>query len=756
MGPVGRGESDTELSRELGFVAVLTTATGTMIGAGIFILPGVAAAGAGPAAALSFLLAGLIAGIATFAAAELATAMPEAGGPYFFVSRAMGPLIGTIVGLGAWLALIFKGSFALVGLGQYAIGLSQYFIDTAPIPLLVIAVAAGFGLILINWMGAKASGVLQNVIVLGLLLILVVYVGRGVFAIEAERLTPFMEFGFSGVVATAGLVFISYLGIVKAAAISGEVRNPGRNLPLGLFSSVILVTVLYVAVMLIVTGTLPIEGIDARSAPVADAGQIYLGVMGAIIVAIAGILATLSTSNAAILASARFPFAMARDNLMSPWMSQISPRFNTPVNAIWVTGVTMLALAVIFDVESLAKLGGTFGILVFAMLNLAVLLLRRADPPWYDPPFKAPFYPFLPIVGIIAPLALIPQMGLLSQLGALIFIAGGILWYQWQQATGSQVQPTYTLADQLRRIQQQRSLDLKREALRSEQASETLGDQGQTSRVIVELEAGKPNRDLLTIAAGIADRHGAALDLVVVTEVPQQVPLVFAQRSLPPAWLRKVEDRLDAHGVEAEFHHIYGRDRDQAILGLIDEGTETVLVDWHEKLRVHRVRDSHVDTVLDEAPVRVGILNHRGISSLQDIVLASGGGPYERTELEMADAIASASGGEITFLKVLEPDPPDERRRNAQEYLDELETLASAPTQSRMVEGLDVAQALIDGSQDADLLIIGASREPRYRRTVFGRIADRVAAGADCSVLVTKDPDQPGPWRQLLRDRLFP
>lgn len=147
------GTETSELNRELGFFAVFATATGTMIGAGIFILPGIAAAGAGPGAALSFLLAGLVTSIAAMSVSELATAMPKAGGDYYFVSRATGPLVGTMVGAGAWLALVLKGSFALVGLGQYVLHFS-------PVPVLLTAAAGGILLTLVNLVGAKASGTL--------------------------------------------------------------------------------------------------------------------------------------------------------------------------------------------------------------------------------------------------------------------------------------------------------------------------------------------------------------------------------------------------------------------------------------------------------------------------------------------------------------------------------------------------------------------------------------------------------------------
>ena len=403
-------ETDSDLRRELGVFAVFTITTGTMLGAGIFVLPGPAAEGAGPAAALSFGLAGVIALVATMCAVELATAMPESGGPYHFTSRAMGPLIGTVVGFGAWLALVFKGSFALVGLGWYVTEFSA-------VPVLGVAVVGGFLLTVVNWIGAEKSGGLQNLIVGGLVVILGVFVGKGLFAADTTLWRPFTTTGVEGVVATTGLVFISYLGVVKATAVAEEVEDPETTLPRALFSAVVFVTLLYVAVMLVITGVMPLNDISESTAPLADAGGLFLGALGGAVIAIAGILATVSTANAAVLSSSRFPFAMSRDGLMTPKLRQRSSRFDTPTWAVWLTGGVMIALVLVFrgDVEVLAKLGGTFGILVFAILNVTVVLLRSAQPEWYEPAYRVPFSPWLPLAGAAATLLLIPFMGLLSQ-----------------------------------------------------------------------------------------------------------------------------------------------------------------------------------------------------------------------------------------------------------------------------------------------------------------------------------------------------
>jgi amino acid transporter/nucleotide-binding universal stress UspA family protein len=742
----GTGD-DVALSRELGFPAVLTTAMGTMIGAGIFVLPGVAAANAGPAASLSFLIAGVIAGMATFSAAELSTAMPKAGGSYFFVSRAMGPLVGTVVGLGAWLSLVFKGSFALVGLGQYLLHFSA-------IPVIATALVGGVALILVNWLGAGLSGTLQNLVVVVLLAILGVFIARGLFAVDRNLLTPFVHFEWTSVTLTTGIVFISYLGIVKATAIAEEVEDPGRNIPLGMLTAVGLVTVLYVLVMLIVTGTLPIEGIGAREAPLADSAQLFLGGLGGLLVGISGILATTSTGNAAILASARFPFAMARDGLMHPKMNEISPRFDTPSWSLWFTGLVMLVLVLLFDVEALAKLGGTFGILVFALLNVAVLLLRRAQPPWYEPAYESPLFPWMQIVGTVAALALIPQMGWLSQVSAAVFVVLGAGWYYWQRQRTPAVLPDYGLVDQLQRVRQVRSIETKRERLAEPMGPpSTEADREPAGTVLVEVVDGQPVGPLLRIAASLADRHEARIEAAVVSEVPDQVPLYGFVPDIDLDWRAEVEQRLASLDAEAEFGHVLTHDRDRALTGRIHEGTVYALLGWEGPPRRSTFRDTHVDAVLRASQVPVAIARDRGLEAPSHVVVASGGGPYEQVEVDAGDAIAAAHDARLTFVKVLPPDASEERVQNARRYLQELGGMMTSVAQIELVCADDVARALVEASDEADLLVMGAKRPSPIRQRMVGPLVQRVAEETRASVLVVKGEEPEGYWWEAIVDR---
>jgi len=733
------GGSGSDLSRDLGLFSVFTVTTGTMIGAGIFILPGPVAEAAGPAAVLSFGIAGMIALIATMCAVELATAMPKAGGSYYFTSRAMGPLVGTVVGFGTWLSLIFKGSFALVGLGWYVT-------EFLEVPVLGVGFVGGVLLILVNWVGAEETGKLQNVIVVGLVGILAVFVSGGALDTDVALWYPFMTDGVEGVIAATGLVFISYLGVIKAVAVGEEVKDPGETLPKALFGAVIFVTVLYMGVILIVTGVMPIADIADSTAPVAAAGKIFLGAFGGAVIAIAGILATVSTANAAVLTSSRFPFAMSRDGLLPQKLQESSPRFGTPTFSIWLTGSVIIVLVFLFDVEGLAKIGGTFGILVFALLNLTVVLLRRAQPEWYDPSYRVPMSPMVPVIGAGAALALIPFMGQDSQTVAVAFIGIGSVWYYIQTQRGEPVKPDHDVIDLLRGTQYRRSIEEKRSEF-----GELVTDE---SHIIVETVEQETHPHLEAVMQALSTHFDADLDVLTSTEVSAPVPLAESGHDANN-WQNQIRGDLELDDQNVAFDHVRTRDRTDTLLNAINDQTVSVLVDWHDPIRKYHLRESHVDEILrTELPVRLAVLKHRGEDDIDEIIIATDSGPYDRAEVELADAVATATGATLTLVQAIPEDAPEEAVTSSKKYLADLADLLSTPADIKLEKTNNVEQTLIEEGNRADLLVMGGPSHPDRVHEFFGQTTDIVTTETESSVLVVKEPSEEVPdsrrlWRWL-------
>jgi APA family basic amino acid/polyamine antiporter len=421
-----------DLERDLGLYATITISMGAMIGSGIFVLPALGLTKAGPAVVIAYILAGLVVLPAALSKAEMATAMPESGGTYLYIDRAMGPLAGTVAGLGAWFSLVFKSSFALVGLGAYLLLL---------VPLsggLVKAVALGLAalIVVLNVVGTEQSGKAQSIIVTAVVVALVAYVLNAGFAVDTTRFQGFTDKGTGGIVTAAAFVFVSYAGVTKVASVAEEIENPDRNLPLGILISMGVMIVLYTLVVAAIVGlndpaVLSTSGPGGGPSltPMADgAGQLFGG-FGVVVIAVVAILSLTSMANAGVLASSRFPLAMSRDSLAPGALARVSRRFKTPLNAIVLTGSLLLLLIAFVPVVELAKLASAFQILVFSIVNVALIVFRTSGVESYQPSFRAPGYPYVQIVGIVGGFGLLTQMGTVPILGAAGIIVGGVGWY---------------------------------------------------------------------------------------------------------------------------------------------------------------------------------------------------------------------------------------------------------------------------------------------------------------------------------------
>ncbi len=284
-----------QLNKELTLFNIYTIATGATIASGFFLLPGLAYAQAGSAMMLSYFIAAIPVIPALFSTAELSTAMPRAGGVYFFLDRSMGPMMGTIGGLGTWLALVLKTSFALVGIGAY---MSLYLPNVEMLPV-SIGFALFFGII--NLFGAKRSGFFQIILVISLLILLSIFTGTGFTKINYHYFSGFYDQDIRSVFSTAGLVYVSYVGLSKIASVSEEVKNPEKNIPKAMFLALGTAIIVYGLGTFIIIGLVPGELLKNDLTPVATAAEISIGRHGALLMTIAAVFAFFSVANAGIL-----------------------------------------------------------------------------------------------------------------------------------------------------------------------------------------------------------------------------------------------------------------------------------------------------------------------------------------------------------------------------------------------------------------------------------------------------------------------
>ncbi|MFD1526802.1 APC family permease [Halolamina salina] len=432
-------EEGSELERSIGLVGGVSIGVGTMIGAGIFVFPGLAAGEAGPAAPASFAIGAVIALLVALPASELATAMPKSGGGYYFISRGLGSLPGAVVGISIWLGLVFATAFYLVSFGSYAAALlAEAGVRIGGLPV-VDALALGFGLLLtaLNLFGTENAAKLQNYVVGLLLTILVVFLSYGgldALGVFGTTSTPetFMPFGLMPVFSTAALVFTSYLGFAQVATVAGDIKDPGRNLPLAMVGSVLIVAVLYVSTIFVATsafGSGRLSGFGETA--IVEVARAFGGDVGALTILIGGLLATVSSANASILSTSRAVFAVSKDALLPQFASRVNLQYGTPHVALSMAGGPVLVLVALGEVELLAEVASFLHLVMYGLICVALIAMRRDEPEWYDPEFRVPAYPLVAGIGALASFGLIAFMERESQIiGAAIMIAAAG-WYKY-------------------------------------------------------------------------------------------------------------------------------------------------------------------------------------------------------------------------------------------------------------------------------------------------------------------------------------
>jgi len=726
-------EDKGRLIRELGLKEGIAIGLGTMIGAGIFVLPAIAASRAGQAAALSYLLAGLICLPVATIVSELATGMPRAGGSYTFITQALGPLAGSVVGPANWLGLTFATGF-------YAVAAGRYLALLVPIP--PWAGAAGTGLVFtwLNYRGAKVSGRVQNIVVVVLVVILALFIIVGAFRDPSIPRHPFAPYGWSPVVSLVGLIIVSFTGFEKISTISEEIKNPKRNLPLAIVGSVGTATLLYVAILLVATGLVPSAEIDFERGLLIEAATRAAGPIGESVMMVAALLATLSSANAAIMASSRISYGMGRDRVLPAWFSYAHTTFNTPSNGILFTGGLSTILAMTGRAETLAEISSALFMVSYALLCLSVVVMRGARRRWYQPSFRVPLYPVLPIVTGLLCLGVILTMEPLSRAAGIGLVALSLLWYAvWvrrQAVVTGEIGPL---------LERERPLEGVIEAAEA-------AVRGAKHEVLIPLLKETDPASLLDLATAMAladDRIVVSvLDLEVV---PAQVPLELAQtwvqqrRGTREYALTQMVAQAAAKGVPVRTLQRAARGMDSGVLA-VAEARPTVgliLMSWHGVLSASRIYGSPAKRILQEAQCDVAVLRARRLERVRRVLIPVGGGPHARLGLRLASRITRGDGGTLTALRVLAPADNldmEVEMQSLRHVIADVLGNAADKVATRILVDEAVADAIVKEAADGeyDLLVIGASEEWPIKSLLVGALPDAVADQAPCSVLMVR------------------
>jgi amino acid transporter/nucleotide-binding universal stress UspA family protein len=741
--------SEEELAKDLGPLAALTIGVGTMIGAGIFVLPGTAVARAGPLAAVTFVLGGVIALFTALSASELGTAMPKSGGAYFYINRALGPLFGSISGWANWIGLAFASAFYMYGLGEYVntlvgapdVALGPLSLEAAQ----VIGLVGALLFIAVNYIGAKETGGLQIVIVLLLLGILGAFTVVGLLNAELDALTPIAPPGATAeVLPVTAIVFVSYLGFVQITSVAEEIKQPGKNLPRAVIGSVVLVTVVYALFLVVLLAAVPNELVADNDTAVVDAAQllfgqyglfgIELGVFGWALLLFGGLLATASSANASILSSSRINFAMGREKIVTPQLNEIHKRFGTPYRSIAVTGALIIVFLLVGNLELLATAGSVLHLIVYGLLNLALIVMREAEPPGYDPDFEVPLYPVVPIVGTVTSFALIAYIEPLVIALSVAFVVFAALWYFLYART--RVESTGVLAGWIL----DRSEELPDAAVT---AATSVQPEGDTYRVMVPIANPATEQELITLASAIASQRDGTVVAVNIANVPDQTSLEAARERGAHNAAHDLLDRAKADaetfGVDVETHVVLSHRIFEEIFDAARTyRADTVVMGWGEDSHGAPGRaESAVDELARSLPCDFLVFRDRGFDPSR-ILVPTAGGPDSDLSAAVARMLQAEFDSEVTLLHVA--DDETDGLAFLESWADE-HGLSDAELR---IETGDVEASIERAAADATLLIIGATEKGLFSRLVRGSLVLQVLYDVECSVLLAEKKHERG------------
>ncbi|AFZ74150.1 APC family permease [Natronobacterium gregoryi] len=764
----------TGLKRDLGLFSTSAIAIGAMIGSGIFILPGVAYVEVGgPAVVAAFLIAGVLVLPAAFSASEMATAMPEDGGSYVYVERGMGPLLGTVAGVGNWFMLSFKSALALVGGVPYLV----YVAPELAAWILPLALGLAVFFTLLNATSTESTGRLQFGIVAIMIVVMAWFVVGGIPDISAERTAGAFDATSDGFLAATALVFISYAGVIKIASVAEEVEDPGTTIPRAMLGSLLVTTVLYVLVVYVAIGLVDVEAAieagqldpDGEGPIMALAADSALGTVGVVAVVAAALMALASTANAGLMAAARFPFAMARDNLAPDQFEAISDRFRTPVAAIVVTGVAISVMILTLPLDLVAKFGSGFGIIVFVLVNISLVGFREGAVDDYDPTFTSPLYPWMQLAGIAGGLLVFSQMGLVPIVGSLVIVALSLVWYAIYAR--SRIDREGAARSGVRQSVTERALEQTADLFDEDRRYDTLV-------ALTDDTSERARTDMVRMGADLSRLRTGSVAVAKFTGVPHRAftggGLTVSRPGVPdwlsydepPGWVAETDWSLTTAGATAlrdpasatfDYLEITAENVPEAVVEFSTfEGYDLLVLERRPEELHRRFSSRLTDHVLKNAPCGVLLVEDYGFDGADEIAVVANRGPYDPLKLLVADAIAEETGAELVLLQAVPADAPEQRRETVHDYHVELMRILTVPARSRVVETDDRVAGLARFAESADLLVTGMESRG-LRGDLFGRPGDRLVDSVDVTAVMVQPDDerQPGLVQRVVLDKLF-
>lgn len=740
-------QSEVHLSREMTLLDATMIGVGAMIGAGIFVLTGIAAGVAGPALIITFGLNGIVALLTAMSYAELGSCFHDAGGGYLWVKEGLPKWNGFLSGWMSWFA-------HAVACSLYALGFGAYFDHTLTelgiaIPhwgffssqkILAVGIAIIFAYI--NFRGASEAGKVGNIVTLTKIAILFVFIGFGVEMMIhkgdwQEAFSPFMPNGWGGVIKAMGLTFIAFQGFEVISQASEEIKNPRKNIPRAVFLSLIIVVPIYLLIAVTALGTVQPEGMTAwdflalkkETALVEVAKTFFSG--GGVMLLFGGLISTMSALNATVYSSSRVAFAMGRDRNFPTFFGKVHPGKFTPHFAIFFSLLIVIVMSVSLHIEDVASAADIMFLLLFLQVNVTLIRLRKKRPDLRRG-FFTPFFPYLTIVGIGLLLFLAVYMFAYSPLGWLVtgfWIAAGLIVYR-----------TYASKREVEHIQRV-------------QALESL--ERQEYRILVAVADEISAKSLSHVALAIASRNNAEILFLHVIEVKEGQPLRAGLEAYARAaeFLEKATSFAREHGGNIRSLVKVAHRISQGIVETAEEERCNFILLGRQKdpTFLERLFSSVIDSVIQDSPCEVavlhGLLPEKGVKK---IMIPFAYDVHTRLAVEIMPSLAAHFHSQVKIGVVTDPEDGPSR------HIERMVKIQKMLSDHHLKAKVEVTQyeGVLNGikrlSKDVDLLVMagrtGDFLELLFRRSLSQEITEEVA----CPVLWVKEYEERPPLWSVL------
>lgn len=729
-------ETEVRLAREMSTLDATLIGVGAMIGAGIFVLIGIAAGVAGPALIFTFILNGLIALLTAMAYAELGSCYHDAGGGYLWVKEGLPKWNGFISGWMSWFAHAVACSLYALGFGAYFQHVLGEFNLTLPhwgffSPQKILAAATAMLFAYVNFRGASETGKIGNLVTVTKIIILLIFIGFGLELILRNgdwrtTFSPFFPNGTGGVFRAMGLTFIAFQGFEVIAQSSEEIKNPKKNIPRAVFLSLLIVIPIYLLVAIAALGTVKPDGMtpwdylasQKETALVNVARNFFPG--GGILILIGGLISTISALNATIFSSSRVAFAMGRDRNFPSFFSKVHEKNHTPHWSILISLMIIILMALSLPVEDVASAADIMFLLLFLQVNLAMIRLRkkRAD---LDRGFRVPLFPFLSYISIALLLFLAIYMfnySLIAWVVTIIWISIGLLVYRF-----------YAFSREIEHVRKVATLE------RISKKDYTL---------LVCLSLTDRLESISDIAFAIARKHNALIIFLHVIELSEDKKLQTGLRNTDRAKnvLEKAQEIADEAGILSKSiikisHRIS--------MGIVDTALEedcNFILTMRDKTSnlISRFFTSAIDIVLQKTANEVAILHGDIVpGTIKNIMIPYSGDIHTRLALEIAPALREYYGAMITIALVFDPETRYSDRQNTissiKKILDENQLSADIDT----ITDPDILHGIKTLSRNTDLLVMGGKTGDFIELLFAKSLAREITEQVSCPVLWLKE-----------------